>query len=97
MVIMSMNSGKGIWEMTGRPKVSDDGQSVVTKDGMGITHFSQVYAAPIGFNVRQIGAQDQPGANTFDGALSTAVKLPSYKALGQDVTPALLYKVSRFS
>jgi RHS repeat-associated protein len=94
VVILSMNSKKGIWSVDGAAKVSDDGQSVVTKPGMGITHFSVVYAAPISPTVRQIGAQDKPGANAFDGALTTSIKLPSYKSLGQDIAPSLIYRSS---
>ena len=92
MVILSMNSQKGIWEIDGAAKVSDDGRSVVTKPGMGITHFSTVYAAPIGPTVLPIGSQDAPGADTFSGAMSTSVKLPTYKLLGKDVGPSLIYK-----
>ncbi len=92
VVILSMDSKKGIWTVDGAAKVSQDGQSVVTKPGMGITHFSTVYAAPIGPTVKQIGAQDKPGANAFDGALTTSIKLPSYKSLGQDISPSLIYK-----
>ena len=92
VVILSMDSRKGIWTVDGAATVSSDGHSVVTKPGMGITHFSTVYAAPIGPTVKQIGAQDKPGANAFDGALTTNIKLPSYKSLGQDISPSLIYK-----
>ncbi|MEC7276949.1 MAG: RHS repeat-associated core domain-containing protein [Bdellovibrionota bacterium] len=91
-IILSKNSKKGIWEIDGIATVSSDGQRIVTNDGEGITHFSEVYAAPVGPTVKQIGAQDQAGADTFNGALSTSVSLPSFKIYGEDVTPSLSYK-----
>ncbi len=91
-IIFSKNSKKGIWEIDGIATVSPDGQRIVTNDGEGITHFSEVYAAPVGPTVKQIGAQDQVGADTFNGALSTSVSLPSFKLYGEDVTPNLSYK-----
>lgn len=94
VVIMSMNSAKGIWEINGVAQVADDGQSIKSKPGMGITHFSIVYPAPLGPKVSQIGSQDKPGADTFNGALSTSLMLPSFKAMGQSVVPMLTYKSS---
>ena len=94
MVVMSMNSSKGSWEIDGSAQVSADGGSVITKSGQGISHFSMVYAVPLGPAVKQVGAQDQDGADTFNGALSTSVTLPSYKVLGNDVAPTLMYKSS---
>lgn len=94
MVIMSMNSAQGTWGVDGVATVSADGQSVVTKPGQGITHFSVVYASPIGPTVSAIGAQDQPGADSFNGSVSTTVSLPSFKSLGSTVTPGLIYKSS---
>ena len=94
MAILSMNSQTGRWEVGGAATVSSDGSKVVTKDGMGLRHFSLVYASPIGPTVRQIGAQDQPGADTFNGALTTSIKLPTYKSLGKDVGAGLVYRSS---
>ena len=92
LVILSKNSQKGIWEIDGVATVSDDGQRIVTKEGMGITHFSEVYAAPLGPKIGAIGAQDRPGADTFNGAVSTSISLPSYKSLGEDIAPGLIYR-----
>lgn len=92
VVILSMNSRKGIWEIDGVGRVSGD--KIVTKPNMGIRHFSLVYASPLGPKVSQIGAQDRPGADAFNGALATSISLPSYKSLGKDISPSLMYKSS---
>ncbi|MGZ3769340.1 MAG: RHS repeat-associated core domain-containing protein [Bdellovibrio sp.] len=94
MVIMLMNSKTGKWEVGGAATVSPDGQSIVTKPDQGIRHFSLAYATIAGPNIRQIGAQDKPGADTFNGAFSTKIDLPSFKVLGNSYTPNLFYKSS---
>lgn len=92
MVIMLMNSKTGRWEIGGAAVVSGDGQSVVTKPDQGIRHFSLAYATIAGPNIRQVGAQDRPGADTFNGAVSTKIELPSFRALGKSYAPSLVYK-----
>ncbi|MCM0607082.1 MAG: hypothetical protein KA715_13415 [Xanthomonadaceae bacterium] len=94
MAILSMNSQTGLWEVDGAATVTTDGSKIITKDGMGIRHFSLVYATPLGPTVRKLGSQDQPGADTFNGALTTSIKLPTYKALGRDVGAGLIYRSS---
>lgn len=94
MVIMSMNSQKGVWEIDGIAKVSDDGRSVITKPGQGITHFSIVYASPIGPKVGVVGSADSPGADAFSGALTTSIVLPSFKSMGKSMAPSLKYSSS---
>ncbi len=94
VVFLSKNSDKGIWEIDGVGRVSQDGLSITTEPGQGITHFSEVYAAPLGPKVGPVGAQDQPGADTFNGALTTQLKLPGFLSLGETVTPQLIYKSS---
>ncbi len=94
MVIMLMNSKTGKWEVGGSAVVSSDGQSVVTKENQGIRHFSLAYATIAGPNIRQIGAQDRPGADTFNGSVSSKIELPSFKSFGQNVVPNLVYKSS---
>ena len=94
LVIMSMNSKKGIWEVDGIARVTSDGRSIVTKPGLGIKHFSILYASPLGPKILQAGRQDKPGTDIFNGALSTTVSLPSYKSLGQSIVPSLLYRSS---
>lgn len=92
MLIMIMNSKTGRWEVGGAAVVSEDGKSVVTKPNQGIRHFSQVYATIPGPVVRELGAQDRPGTDVFNGAASTQISMPSFKVLGQDVTPTITYK-----
>ncbi len=92
MVIMLMNPKTGQWEIGGAAKVSSTGQDVVTKDNQGIRQFSFVYATIMGPTIRQIGAQDRPGADTFNGAVSTKVEMPSFMELCQRVVPNLIYK-----
>lgn len=94
MVILLMNSKTGKWEVGGSAVVSDNGSSIVTKPDQGIRHFSLAYAAPVGPTVRQIGAQDKPGADTFNGAATAQIDLPSFKSLGNTVSPSLTYKSS---
>lgn len=91
-VVMSKNSVKGIWEIGGIARVSDDGSSVTTEPGQGILHFSEVYMAPLGPTVTTYGNDARPGATTFDGAMSTAIQLPSYKVFDKDVSTGLIYK-----
>ena len=94
MAILSMNSQTGLWEVDGAATVTSDGSKIITKEGMGIRHFSLVYATPLGPTVRKLGSVDQPGADTFNGALTTSIKLPTYKALGRDVGAGLIYRSS---
>jgi RHS repeat-associated protein len=91
MVILSKNSANGRWEIDGAAEVTQDGNSVITKPGMGISHFSEVYASPLGPKVSQKSNQDKPGTDVFNGALSNSISLPSYKSLGQDISPSLIY------
>ncbi|MEK6578898.1 MAG: hypothetical protein AABZ55_06700, partial [Bdellovibrionota bacterium] len=76
LMILSMNSKKGIWEIDGIADVSSDGQSVVTRPGFGISHYSSIFAAPLGPKVKALGGQDRPGANTFTGEMAATIKLP---------------------
>ncbi|MEK6628422.1 MAG: hypothetical protein AABY53_07330, partial [Bdellovibrionota bacterium] len=92
LVVMLMNSKTGRWEIGGVAAVARDGQSIVTKPDQGIRHFSLAYATIVGPNKRQIGAQDRPGADTFDGALTSQIELPSFKVLGNSFAPKLVYK-----
>jgi len=92
LVVMLMNSKTGRWEIGGAAKVTADGQSITTKPNQGIRHFSLAYATIVGPNVRSIGAQDKPGADTFNGALTSQIELPSFKVLGNSFAPKLIYK-----
>ncbi|MBL7716959.1 MAG: hypothetical protein JNL01_15960 [Bdellovibrionales bacterium] len=94
LFVISMNSTTGLWEMDGLATVSDDGTSVVTDEGLGISHFSTVYMAPMGPKVTKFADQDRPGANSFDGALVRRITMPSYQVMGSAVAPSLTYKSS---
>ncbi|MBL7663506.1 MAG: hypothetical protein JNM93_00120 [Bacteriovoracaceae bacterium] len=89
MVILSKNSKTGNWEIDGAATVQGD--SVVTKPGMGISHFSEVMSVPLGLKVSEYKSGDRPGADVFNGAVSNSIALPSYKSLGQDISPSLIY------
>ena len=94
LVIMLMNSKTGRWEIGGAATVTADRQSIVTKPNQGIRHFSLAYATIAGPNVRPVGSQDKPGADTFNGALSTQIELPSFKSFGAKISPKLIYNSS---
>lgn len=91
MVIMSKNSVKGVWEIDGIARVSDDGSEIVTESNGGITHFSEVYAAPIGPRVSEYGGTGHVGADVFNGSLQNSIDLPSYKVFGKDFAANLSY------
>ena len=90
LVILSKNSETGNWEFDGAAKVTES-NVIETKPGMGITHFSEVYAAPLGMEVKAFKDGDKPSFDSMNGAVSTSVSLPSFKVMGQDVAPALIY------
>ncbi|MBK27072.1 MAG: hypothetical protein CME70_23915 [Halobacteriovorax sp.] len=91
LVIMSKDSSKGTWVIDGLARVDAGGDSITTEEGAGITHFSEVFAAPMGLSISEIGSKDKPGADTFNGAVSTSIQLPSYKSFGTDISPSLVY------
>ena len=90
VAFMSMNSLSGLWEIDGIGKVS--GGSITTKPGQGLTHFSEVYAVPIGPVLRSISEARNVGADAISGSASTQIDLPSYQALGTNFNTRLLYK-----
>lgn len=92
LVILSKNSVKGIYEIDGLARVDVGGATVTTEEGSGITHFSEIYMAPLGPKFKQFAGSDKPGADTFNGAVSTSVQLPSFKTMGNDIAPGLSYK-----
>ena len=94
LVIMSKNSSTGLWEINGAAEVV--GNQVETTDGDGITHFSEVFAAPYGLDVTPMVGDESitPGFNTAKGSLTTQVRLPSYKTFGENFTPNFIYKSS---
>lgn len=94
LVIFSMNSSKGIWEIDGVAKVTDDGQSIQTKPGLGISHFSLVYAVPLKPQISEMSNPNILGVDTTQGAMSLSIDLPEYKSLGQSIKPKMVYKSS---
>lgn len=92
MFILSMDSSNGTWSVDGKAVVSADGQTIKTKDGEGISHFSLIYAIPA---KPVLAAVDNPklgGIDISQGSLTTSVSLPSWKSLGASITPNLIYK-----
>jgi len=92
IILLSKNSKTGGWEIGGLANVSDDGQSIVTKEDMGILHFSEIYAVPRAPMIEEYGDSSKIGADVSSGSVSTSVTLPSYKALGQSIAPMMYYK-----
>ncbi len=92
MYFLLYNSKTGEWEIGGAGKVTDDGQSVKTDAGKGIRHFSDVLAIPTSPDILAHNLPNKPGADTFSGANATKIELPSFKVLGNSVSPSLIYK-----
>lgn len=93
-LIYSMNSAKGVWELDGLASVSTNGQSVVTKAGHGISHFSLVYAVPLSPLLAEVKNPNLLGVDISQGAVSSSIKMPSFRSLGTEVAPSLSYKSS---
>lgn len=90
LIILSKNSSTGKWEADGAATVENG--VVRSKEGMGITHFSDIYAAPLAPTITELGAEHIRGANTFENAMSTSISLPTYKVMGEDFGTGLVYK-----
>ncbi|MFA5584792.1 MAG: hypothetical protein WDA09_11310, partial [Bacteriovoracaceae bacterium] len=90
LVIVSRNSETGFWEIDGSATVTGP-DTIETKPGQGISHFSELFASPFGMEVKKFADGDKPRIDTLDGGVSTQVQLPSFKILGQDITPSLVY------
>ena len=91
VLIMSKNSNTGSWEIDGVAEVSENGESITTKTGMGITHFSEIYAAPVMPTLKTIGKDDQPQVGLQDSSLTTTIQLPEFKSMNSWKTPGLIY------
>ncbi len=90
LVILSKNSSSGLWEVDGAAKVVSN-DKIETLDGQGITHFSEVYAAPYGLKMEAYEKKHQPGIFNDKGGLSKVIDLPSYKVNGKDNALKLVY------
>lgn len=93
-VILSMDSSTGTWGVDGAAVVSQDGGSIETKPGLGISHFSTIYAVPAKAILKTVTDPNSIGTDVSQGSLTTGIRLPSFKALGQTITPSLVYKSS---
>lgn len=89
VIIMSKNSDTGLWEIDGAGKVN--GAFIETEPGQGITHFSEVYAVPYGLEIKSRDNGELPSIDSQSGGSSTSIAMPSFKVMGQDVTPSLIY------
>ncbi len=89
LVIMSKNSETGFWEPDGAAEVVGD--KIETKEGQGITHFSEVYATPYGLKLEEYAPTHRPGIYNEEGAVQTQIGLPSYKIFGKDFGVNLTY------
>ena len=94
LVIMSLNSESGQWEVGGIAQVSPDGNSIKTKPNMGIRHFSPHYATLPGAVILPVGDNDSPGVNVLKGTQAKTINLPSFKILGQEASLTLQYNSS---
>lgn len=92
LIILSKNSETGLWEVDGSATVA--GNKIETKPGEGITHFSEVFAAPFGMELSKFGPKDRPGIQNNIGELTTGISLPSYTRLGKAIEPKFIYKSS---
>ncbi|MBL7556109.1 MAG: carboxypeptidase regulatory-like domain-containing protein [Bdellovibrionaceae bacterium] len=92
MFILSMDSTKGTWSVDSTAIVSSDGQTIKTKEGDGISHFSLIYAIPAKPVFAAVDKPKMGGVDISQGSLSTSISLPSWKSLGVSISPNLVYK-----
>ena len=93
LVIISKNSESGFWEIDGSASVSESG-SIETKPGEGISHFSEIFASPLGMDMKSFANGDKPNVDVMEGSVTTSISLPSFKVLGDDIAPNLSYNSS---
>ncbi|MCM2349648.1 MAG: hypothetical protein NDI69_06480 [Bacteriovoracaceae bacterium] len=89
LMIMSKNSETGYWEPDGVAEVVGD--KIETKEGQGITHFSEVYATPYGLKLEEYAPSHRPGMYNEEGAVQIQIGLPTYKVFGKDLGVNLTY------
>jgi len=94
LVILSMNSASGSWEIDGLAQVDSGGGSISTLPGKGITHFSEIYAVPIMPVMENLSKSKETGINVANGASSSMIDLPSFKSLGSNYKMSLNYNSS---
>lgn len=91
VVIISKNSETGEWGVDGSGEVTAPDR-IETLPGQGITHFSELYAVPYGLEVASRSNGQLPTIDSQSGGLFTAIDMPSFRVMGQDIKPALIYK-----
>lgn len=92
MVIFSMNSAKGAWEIDGIAKVSSDGQKIKTLPNQGISHFSIVYAVPLMPTLTGLVDSNLNAVDSSKDSYETSLQLPSFKMGDESFSPQLKYK-----
>lgn len=92
--LISLNSSSGQWEIDGSGVVEPGGATIRTTPGHGLTHFSLLMASPTYPMLESVIDPNLEGISTAKGAMETSVSLPSYKSLGQQITPSLKYNSS---
>ena len=93
LVIVSKNSESGFWEIDGSASVTGPGV-IETKPGEGISHFSEIFASPLGMEMKSFANGDKPNIDVMEGSVTTSISLPSFKVLGEDISPNLSYNSS---
>ena len=94
MALLLFNSLTGKWEIGGAGRVTEDGQSVSTKPDQGLRHFSKAYFIPAAPDLLAMNVPDRVGSDSFSGAVTNKIEMPSFKVMGQSVSPSLVYKSS---
>lgn len=92
VVIFSMNSAKGAWEIDGIAKVSSDGQNIKTIPNQGISHFSIVYAVPLMPTLTGVVDSNLRAVDSSKDSYETTIQMPSFKIGESSVSPSLIYK-----
>lgn len=91
LIVYSKNSDTGIWEIDGLSQVSDDGQTVESVENGGITHFSEVFVAPIAPKLSSFSDDAVNEATVGKNGLSLSASIPSMKISGKDFAPSFVY------
>ncbi|HET6991342.1 MAG TPA: hypothetical protein VFJ43_08470, partial [Bacteroidia bacterium] len=90
--LISYDSVNGKWGIGGIGKVSDDAQAISSIPGCGVRHFSYVAPCPPGPQIEPLREDVHvPGADALKGGLETSIELPTFRSLGQDIKPELIY------
>jgi YD repeat-containing protein len=92
LAILSKNSSEGQWEIDGVATVTSPDR-IETDEGLGISHFSEIYAVPYSPDISNFNQnKDRPQLTNKGNSVTSMIQLPSFKKFGQDITPKLTYK-----